>query len=444
MASKAAAHKLRMFSLTMIVIGLVIGLGIFRTSRDVAGAALNPSIFFAAWIAGGLLSICGGLVFAEIGSRYPVTGGYYAIFSYAYHPSIAFGINCVILVSNAASVAGVALIGSEYLLELFHPGYGSSALLAAAAIVLFYLVNIAGLQYSTGVQNFLMIIKIMVLLVIIAGIFFQPAAGVATAEAGPATAAGLASVLLSFGTALKGACFSYGGYQQTINFGGEVENPLRTIPRAIIGGMMVVITLYLLVNFAYYHIIGFEELKSTNAIATIVAGRMFGRAGEYVSALVLFLAVLAYVNVSLLSNPRVISAMSNDGILPKQFGRRHEQSGVFRVSLSVFCLICLIVLLFVDSFSKILSFSIFLDSLGMVTAGIALLIFRRRSKGDDKKEIYKIKLYPLVPLIFILGYAFVAVVITVGEPKFALTGILTLLFFLLIYRFIFGKNKTAP
>ena len=108
------ALKLGTFSLTMIVIGLVIGLGIFRTARDVAGAALTPSIFFAAWIAGGLLSICGGLTFAEIGSRYPVTGGYYTIFSRAYHPSFAFAINCVILISNAASLAGVALIGSEY------------------------------------------------------------------------------------------------------------------------------------------------------------------------------------------------------------------------------------------------------------------------------------------------------------------------------------------
>ncbi|HTE08665.1 MAG TPA: amino acid permease, partial [Flavitalea sp.] len=125
-SNRPSPPQLRTFSLTMIVIGLVIGLGIFRTAKDVAGAALTPGIYFTAWIAGGIIAICGGLVFAEIGSRYPVTGGYYAIFSYAYHPSVAFAINCVILVSNAASLSGVALIGSEYLLELFRPGYGSS------------------------------------------------------------------------------------------------------------------------------------------------------------------------------------------------------------------------------------------------------------------------------------------------------------------------------
>src|ERR1044071_3909764 len=111
-------NKLGLFPLTMIVIGLVIGMGIFRTSKDAASAALTPSIFFSAWIIGGLVAFCGALTYAEIGSRYPVTGGYYKIFSYAYHPSIAFGINCIILISNAASLSGVALIGSQYISPL--------------------------------------------------------------------------------------------------------------------------------------------------------------------------------------------------------------------------------------------------------------------------------------------------------------------------------------
>src|SRR5215217_8747501 len=107
--------KLTLFDLTMIVIGLVIGMGIFRTSRDAAQAALTPSIYFAAWAIGGVVALCGALTYAEIGSRYPVTGGYYKVFSYAYHPSIAFAINCIILISNAASLSGVALIGAEYI-----------------------------------------------------------------------------------------------------------------------------------------------------------------------------------------------------------------------------------------------------------------------------------------------------------------------------------------
>ena len=110
--------KLRLFDLTMIVVGLVIGMGIFRTSSDAANAAVTPSVFFIAWLAGGLIALCGALTYAEIGSRFPITGGYYKVFAECYHPSIAFSINCIILISNAASMSGVALVGSEYISQV--------------------------------------------------------------------------------------------------------------------------------------------------------------------------------------------------------------------------------------------------------------------------------------------------------------------------------------
>jgi basic amino acid/polyamine antiporter, APA family len=145
-------NKLGLFSLTMIVIGLVIGTGIFRTSKDAAAAAINPEVFFAAWIAGGLIAICGALTYAEIGSRYPVTGGYYKIFSYAYHPSLAFGINAIILISNAASLSGVALIGSEYISPLvFKTGDVEKwkPFVAMFAIILIYGLNLLGQRMSS-------------------------------------------------------------------------------------------------------------------------------------------------------------------------------------------------------------------------------------------------------------------------------------------------------
>ena len=118
MASKS---KLNIFDFTMIMVSFVIGMGIFRTPVNVAAASPTPAIFYAAWIFGGLIALCGALTYAEIGSRYPVTGGYYKVFSYAYHPSIAFAVNCIILISNAASLAGVALIGAEYIIKVIFP-----------------------------------------------------------------------------------------------------------------------------------------------------------------------------------------------------------------------------------------------------------------------------------------------------------------------------------
>src|SRR5687767_13235617 len=169
------SSKLNLFSITMIVIGLVIGMGIFRTSRDAANAALTPAIFFGAWIVGGFVAFCGALTYAEIGSRYPITGGYYKVFSYAYHPSIAFAINCIILISNAASMSGVALIGSEYISEVIFqtkPDNTTRAFVAMVPIILFYFVNLLGLRLSATAQNILMTIKIGMLVLLISSIFF--------------------------------------------------------------------------------------------------------------------------------------------------------------------------------------------------------------------------------------------------------------------------------
>ena len=319
-----AKNKLGLFSLTMIVIGLVIGTGIFRTSKDAAEAAATPGIFFGAWIAGGLIAICGALTYAEIGSRYPVIGGYYKIFSYAYHPSLAFGINTIILISNAASLSGVALIGSEYISPLLFDASvveKCKPFVAIAAIILFYGVNLMGLRMSSKTQNVLMLVKISMLLIIVSALFFPSIHSTAPVIIDPGKTSA-AALLLSFGVALKATSFTYGGYQQTINFGGEVENPQKNIPRGIFIGIVLIICLYLLVSFTYVKVIGFNNLKETSGIASVVAEKMFGPAGKYGSSILLFVAVLAYVNVLLLSNPRVMYAMSTDGILPKILDRK--------------------------------------------------------------------------------------------------------------------------
>ena len=131
----------------------------------------------------------------------------------------------------------------------------------------------------------------------------------------------------SFGVALIAVSFTYGGYQQTINFGEEVHDARRTIPRGIFIGIILIISLYLLVSYAYYHAIGFESLKTSRGIASIVAEQLFGPTARYVSSVLLFIAVLAYVNVLLLSNPRVMYAMSQDGILPAAFKKAQRAKG---------------------------------------------------------------------------------------------------------------------
>ncbi len=434
---------LSLFDITMIVIGLVIGMGIFRTASDSARAAITPNVFFFSWLAGGLIALCGALTYAEIGSRYPITGGYYKIFATCYHPSIAFAVNCIILISNAASLSGVALIGSEYISQIIFaepPSDFVKALIAMTAIALFYGINLLGLRMSSTTQNILMLIKISMILMIVSALFF-PAQHTATTFIPSTTEFTWMDYVKSFGLALIAVSFTYGGYQQTINFGEEVKHPQKNLPRGILIGILVIILLYLSVSYAYYKVIGFEELKNAKGIAAIVAERMFGQTGSFVFSILLFIAVLAYVNVLLLSNPRVMYAMSEDGILPKAFKKKDEKRDVLTVSLTVYALISVVVLFFADTFDKILSFTIFLDSIGMAFSAATIFIIRKRTKHLDKSQIYSMKLFPVLPIIFIAAYVFVATSIAIDKPQTAITATGVLAAFLLIF-FITRKKPT--
>ncbi|MGI8952616.1 MAG: APC family permease [Chitinophagaceae bacterium] len=437
-------QKLHLFDFTMIVVGLVIGMGIFRTAATSAKYALNPNIYFIAWIAGGLIALCGALTYAEIGSRYPITGGYYRIFSYAYHPSIAFSINCIILISNAASLSGVALIGAGYISKvIFHqPATDvTKALIATSAIIIFYGVNLLGLKMSAKTQSVLMIIKISMILMLIAALFFPAIRTSAVLTDKQINGSTYLNWIQSFGLSLIAVSFTYGGYQQTINFGSEVNKPAKNIPRGIFFGIAIIITLYLLVNLSYYKVIGFSRLQNETEIASIVIGKMFGSTGANVFSALLFLSVLAYVNVLLLSNPRVMFAMSEDGVLPKFFQKRSVKKEVFTISLTAFAAMCIIILFFANTFDKILNFTIFLDSFGMAASAASIFWLRPKTKELNNTGIYSMKLYPLQPIIFICAYIFVAISIAIQTPDTALTGILVLAAFMILYFITRKKQK---
>ncbi len=436
-------NKLNLFSFTMIVVGLVIGMGIFRTAATSAKDAIAPSVYFSAWIIGGLVALCGALTYAEIGSRYPVTGGYYKVFAKAYHPSIAFAINCLILVSNAASLSGVALIGSGYLLKLF-PGEFTDihkALVSCGAIILFYLINLRGLKMSSTAQNILMTIKILMIVGLIAALFFPDKyATVSTATPAASTSANYFDWIKSLGVSLIAVSFTYGGYQQTINFGNEVQQPSKNIPRGIFIGIAIIIGLYLLVNLSYYKLIGFEQMKGEREIAYVVMDKIFGTTGATVFSAFLFLGVLAYVNGLLMSNPRVMYAMGEDGSLPKIFARQNEKTSVLTFSLTVFAAVCIVILFFAQEFEKILSFTIFLDCFGMVLSSATIFWFRKKTKHLDGTGIYKMKLFPVLPIIFMSAYLFVGTSIAVDDPSAAITGVGVLVAFVVIY-FLLHRKK---
>lgn len=439
-------QKLNLFSLTMIVVGLVIGMGIFRTAATSAKDAINPTVYFTAWIVGGIVALCGALTYAEIGSRYPVTGGYYKVFAKAYHPSVAFAINCLILVSNAASLSGVALIGSGYVLKLI-PGEWTDvhkAILSTAAIIFIYIINLMGLKMSSRTQNVLMVIKISMIIVLIIALFYPQHYSATGNYVAPGTPASAIDWIKSFGISLMAVSFTYGGYQQTMNFGNEVNKPSKNMPRGIFFGIAIIIGLYLLVNLSYFKVVGFNNMKNEREIAYAVIDNVFGKTPATVFSAFLFLGVLAYVNSILLSNPRVMYAMGEDGSLPKIFAYTNPKTGVLTFSATVFAAICIIILFFSQQFEKILAFTIFLDCFGMVLSSATIFWFRKRTKELDGTGIYKMKLFPLQTIIFMLAYTIVAIGIALNYKEnnyAALIGLGVLIVFIVIYFLFHGRNK---
>lgn len=431
--------QLSLFDLAMIVVSLVIGMGVFRTPVNVAAKAQIPELFYLAWFIGGFVAFCGALTYAEIGSRFPVTGGYYKIFSAAYHPSIAFAINCIVIISSAASVAAISIIGAEYLGKIILPenmqGDVYRVAIAISTILVFYFINLLGLKASAKTQNVLTVIKIGLILVLICAIFFgsQPESVQPVFKASNGTIPTWADYGKALGLCLIAVSFSYAGYAQTINFGGEVREAKKVIPRAIVIGLSIIVILYLAINYVYVKVIGFEELKTAESIAAILAQKIFGPAGFKMLSVIIFVSVMGYVNVNLLSNPRAMFAMGEEGALPKIFSKMSKKTEVITVSLTVFTVIAVVIIFYAKTFDKILNYTIFLESISMASSAATIFMLRKRTTHLDRKTIYTVPLYPVLPTIFIAAYTFVAFSIYADDPDAALNGLYIFVGFLAVY-----------
>ena len=439
-------QQLNLFSLTMIVVSLVIGMGIFKTPASIAAKSGTPFIFFAAWIVGGIIALFGALVYAEIGMRLPSIGGYYSVFAKCYHPSVGFTVNVLILISNAASIAVVALIGSDYVSDLLFgkpSGEAFTVLTAIVPIALFYGVNLLGLKTSSRTQNILMVAKIGLIVLLISASF----TGLNIAPHGYNTAGKVyvydghnAGLLLM--VSLVAVFFTYGGYQQTINFGSETKTS-ATLQKGIVIGIIIVLCLYLAISYAYVKVIGFDKMKNATAIGALLCETWFGKAGGKVFDACMFLSVLAYVNVSLLSNPRVMFAMSTDKIFPKIFAHRHPKTDALTPGLTAFAVTAIVAAFFGKEVENVLDFSIFLDCIGFVTSAGALLILRNRGKGDAGVTGMVRHITPYLCVVFVLSYLVVATAVVIDNPMAAITGItLMVLFFMIYFIFYHQRNKT--
>jgi len=412
--------KLSGFDTAMVVVSLVIGIGIFRTPALVAGATTGAGAFLTAWAAGGAISLIGALVFAEIGSRYPRAGGFYKVVAHCWHPLAAFVLNWAQVLMQGAGAAGVALIGSEYLLRLVLRGApgGEATWLAAVMMAVLLALNAVGIRTGARTQNLLSLAKIVLIAgLAVAGLLLAPSGAApvgATAPPSSAPAGWLAALVAVF--------YTYGGYQNTMNLAADVREPRRGLPRAVCAGMLIVTALYLSINLAYVRALGPGGVAASPLVAADLARRVLGGPGEAFVSIAIFLSAAGFVNATMLHLPRSYLAMAEDRLLPAVLGRFDRGTQAQGPGLAFFGLTAFVPLFFLGTFERLLGFVMFTDALSLAVVASCLFVLRRRESGGREEAFFHMPGYPWLPLLFILAVLGVAAHIAARQTPTALAG----------------------
>jgi len=428
----AIEPRLTTLDATMVVVSLVIGIGIFRTPAVVATAAGGPLLFLAAWLLGGVVSGLGALTFAEIGSRFPRPGAYYGVVAECYHPGLAFALNWAGLLMQGAGAAGVAIIGAEHLVPLFGAhskgGEGTSVAVQMVAVALMTLllgINYLGVKPGSRAQNLLTALKVSMMVILgVAALWVgraSPAPEAAPAGAAPVGASG------GLAAALVAVFYTFGGYQNTINLGGDVRDARRGLPGAILLGMVIVVVVYLGINVAYLKCLGFEAMARAPLVAAEVARVCFGPAGRVVISLAIFLSAAGFVNATIMQVPRAYYAMAEDGGLPSIFLRVNRRTQVQEAGLIFLGATMLVPAFFLGSFEKLLSYVMFTDALSLAVVASTVFALRARARRDLGPVLeagpFSFPMASVPSALFIICLLGVAARVLLVETRLALAGI---------------------
>ena len=323
-------RRLGLWSAIAVVVGITIGSGIFRTPASVTNRLPGPLPVFGVWIAGGIVALCGALTLAEVAAAFPDTGGIFVFIrkSWGRLPAFLFGW-AELAIIRAAAVGAIATTFAEYLLRLL--GFDPSITpydnwvhyVAAAAIAAIAALNYVGVRWGSLIQNVTTAAKYFGLLfiVIVAIVVGIPKTGGHYTPIAPPGSFSIAP----FGLALVSVLWAYDGWADLAFISGEVKDPERNLPRALIWGTLAVIGIYLLANVAYLGVMSVDEIRNSKLVAADVALRLIGPAGVTFVALTVMLSTLGTLNGSILSNPRIFFAMAADGLLFRKIAAVHPR-----------------------------------------------------------------------------------------------------------------------
>lgn len=453
--ARGLRRRLGLFDATMIVMGGIIGAGIFMNPREVAQIVNTPPLIMTAWLLGGLVALAGAFIYAELAARRPQVGGQYAYLREAFHPALAFMYGwALLLVVQTGGMAAVAITFAQHFITFTHAP-AAEWLVAALALASMTAINCFGVRAGAGTQNALMVIKIFALAALIffgLGLMWGWATPAAPAELGApamAEAAGpphdvstFFGLVTAVGAAMVPVLFSYGGWQTANFIAGEVREPQKNLPRGLLLGVVAVIALYMAVNFVCVGVIGADGLARGGPPAAAVMRQALGARGESLITLAVAISALGFLSQAILTAPRVYFAMADDGLFFRAIAWVHPRTRVPVAAIALQGALAIVIALS-GTYGEILSYVVSVDSIFFGLTAAAIFYFRRAdNSGDARRDgLFRVPGHPVTTLFFVVIEWLVAVNTFYKYPGNSMVGLGILLAGVPAYLYWRRKNR---
>jgi APA family basic amino acid/polyamine antiporter len=431
-AEPGLARRLNAFDATMLVMGGIIGAGIFVSPHVVARHVRSPALILGAWIVGGAIALIGAFIYAELAALRPAVGGVYAYIRDAFHPLAAFLYGwTLLLVVQSGGMAAVAVTFARYFNELTAAAAPEQAI-AVASLALLTAINWAGVRAGSNVQSALMVMKIVAILALVtigwAGSGRVPSGRV---EAGGGAA--LTSLPASFAAALVPVLFAYGGWQTASFVAGELKDPRRDLPRGLLVGISGVVLLYLAVNAVCLRALGPAGLAATPAPASAVMRAALGDTGARLIAAAVAVSTIGFLSQSMLTAPRVYYAMARDGLFFRRIGSLDPRTRAPAAAIVLQGAVAAIIAFL--PYDRILNYVVAIDAVFFGLTGAALLVFRRRERRHEAAPRLRTPGHPVTTAIFVAAFWLLAFSTVYQFPRDAGIGVLILVAGVPVYLF---------
>ena len=433
------ARRLGLFDATMIVMGGIIGSGIFINYYVVAQVVHTPVLILGAWLVGGAIALAGAFIYAELADRMPQVGGQYAYIREAYHPSVAFVYGWgLLLVTQTGGMAAVSIAFARYTLELTGT-HAPDWLLAVPVLAVLTVVNCLGVRQGGTVQDVLMVLKIGAIgALVIAGFAFVHPSQWSWHPVMDRPFSG--SFLSAFAAAMVPVLFSYGGWQTSCFVAGEMRNPRRDLPRGLLIGVLGVIALYLAAGFVYVRALGAAGLAATSTPASSVMRLALGEPGAKLIAAGIAISGLGFLSQGILTAPRVYFAMADDGLFFRALAWVHPRTRVPVVAIVVQSVWTIIIALS-GRYEQILNYVVATDFIFFGLSATCLFVFRHRDRlRGEAWTGYRVPGHPFTTFAFVAVSWLVVLNTMVRYPKDSLVGTAILLAGIPVY-FFWGRRR---